>query len=53
MSEEVRKKFNELSDKEFTDEHKKRFNKNHLKTVIFASIGITYIVYVITTYIID
>lgn len=49
VSEEAREKFDELSDKEFTAEEKRKFNKNHLRTVIFASICVTYIVYVIIT----
>lgn len=53
MSEEVRKKFEELANKEFTVEEKKKFNKNHLRAVIFASISVTYIVYVMTAYIVN
>lgn len=48
VSVEMQNKFDEFAKKEFASEEKKRFNRNHLKSVIFSSVSITYIVYVIT-----
>lgn len=48
VSKELKKKFDEFAEREFTEEEKKKANKNHWVTVIFSAICITYIVYTLT-----